>query len=107
MKKKKNWFLRLLSILFVVFLGLYIASISGYYESQVSNKVALTDKAIEQFEQDVLEGKAVDINTYINEDTKDYSNKFTDMGDRFSESIQSLLTDCIGGIWDAIKVLFF
>ena len=107
MKKKKNWFLRLLSILFVVFLGLYIASISGYYESQVSNKVALTDKAIEQFEQDVLEGKVVDINTYINEETKDYSNKFTDMGDRFSESIQSLLTDGIGGIWDAIKVLFF
>ena len=107
MKKKKNWFLRLLSILFVVFLGLYIASISGYYESQVSNKVALTDKAIEQFEQDVLEGKVVDINTYINEDTKDYSNKFTDMGDRFSESIQSVLTDGIGGIWDAIKVLFF
>lgn len=107
MKKKKNWFLRLLSILFVVFLGLYIASISGYYESQVSNKVALTDKAIEQFEQDVLEGKVVDINTYINEETKDYSNKFTDMGDRFSESIQSVLTDGIGGIWDAIKVLFF
>ena len=107
MKKKKNWFLRLLSILFVVFLGLYIASISGYYESQVSNKVALTDKAIEQFEQDVLEGKAVDINTYINEETKDYSNKFTDMGDRFSESIQSVLTDGIGGIWDVIKVLFF
>lgn len=107
MKKKKNWFLRLLCILFVVFLGLYIASISGYYESQVSNKVALTDKAIEQFEQDVLEGKVVDINTYINEETKDYSNKFTDMGDRFSESIQSVLTDGIGGIWDAIKVLFF
>ena len=107
MKKKTNWFLRLLSILFVVFLGLYIASISGYYESQVSNKVALTDKAIEQFEQDVLEGKVVDINTYINEETKDYSNKFTDMGDRFSESIQSVLTDGIGGIWDAIKVLFF
>ena len=107
MKKKKNWFLSLLSILFVVFLGLYIASISGYYESQVSNKVALTDKAIEQFEQDVLEGKVVDINTYINEETKDYSNKFTDMGDRFSESIQSVLTDGIGGIWDAIKVLFF
>lgn len=107
MKKKKNWFLKLLSILFVVFLGLYIASISGYYESQVSNKVALTNKAIEQFEQDVLDGKNVDINTYINEETKDYSNKFTDMGDRFSESIQTVLTDGIGGVWDAIKVLFF
>lgn len=107
MKKKKNWLLRLLFVLFIVFLGLYIASISGYYESQVSNKVALTDKAIEEFERDVLEGKTVDINTYITEENKDYSNKFTDAGDKFSESLQKLLTDGIGGIWDAIKVLFF
>ena len=107
MKKKKNWLLRLLFVLFIAFLGLYIASISGYYESQVSNKVALTDKAIEEFERDVLEGKTVDINTYITEENKDYSNKFTDAGDKFSESLQKLLTDGIGGIWDAIKVLFF
>lgn len=107
MKKRKNWFLRLLGVLFVVFLGLYIASISGYYESQVSNKVALTDKAIQRFEEDVLEGKTVDINTYIIDENKDYSNKFTDAGDRFSESLQKLLTDGIGGLWDAIKVLFF
>ena len=84
MKKRKNWFLRILCVLFVVFLGLYIASISGYYESQVSNKVALTDKAIQKFEEDVLEGKTVDINTYITDENKDYSNKFTDAGDRFS-----------------------
>lgn len=107
MKKKKNWFLKILSILFIVFLGLYIASISGYYESQISNKVALTDKAINQFEKDVLDGKNVDINTYINKESKDYSNKFTNMGDKFSESIQTVLTDGIGGIWDAIKILFF
>lgn len=107
MKKKKNWFLRLLSILFIVFLGLYIASISGYYEAQVSNKVALTDKAIQKFEEDVLEGKEVDINTYITNENKDYSNKFTDAGDKFSESIQKLLTQGIGGLWDAIKILFF
>lgn len=107
MKKKKNWFLRLLFISFIAFLGLYIASISGYYESQVSNKVALTDAAIKKFEEDVLEGKNVDINTYITEENKDYSNSFTDAGDRFSESLQKILTDGIGGLWDAIKVLFF
>lgn len=107
MKKKKNWFLKLLFLSFVVFLGLYIASISGYYEAQVSNKVALTEDAIKDFEKDVLEGKEVDIKTYINEENNDYSNSFTDMGDRFSESIQKVLTKGIGGIWDALKVLFF
>ena len=107
MKKKGNWFLRLIAISFIVFLGLYIASISGYYESTVGNKVALTDKAIKEFESDVLNGKTVDINTYITKDDKDYSNTFTDLGDKFSESMGKLLTDGIGGIWDAIKVLFF
>ena len=54
MKKKKNWFLRLLTILFIIFIGLYIASISGYYEASLGNKVALTDEAIKRFEQDVI-----------------------------------------------------
>ena len=107
MKKKGNWFLRLVFILFIVFLGLYIASVSGYYETQVGNKVALTDQSIKDFESDVLEGKVVDINTYLENDHKDYSNTFTDMGDRFSESVQKILTDGIGGVWDALKVLFF
>ena len=107
MKKKRNWFLRLLFVLFIVFLGLYIASVSGYYETQVGNKVALTEEAIRDFENDVLEGKNVDIKTYLQEDNTDYSNTFTDMGDRLSESVQKILTDGIGGIWDAIKVLFF
>ena len=107
MKKKKNWFLRILGIAFIVFLGLYIASISGYYESQVGDKVALTEDAIKEFEQDVLEGKEVDIKTYVTNDSKDYSNNFTDLGDKFSESIQKVLTEGIGGVWDALKVLFF
>lgn len=107
MKKKKNWFLRLLFISFLIFLGLYIASISGYYEAQVSNKVALTNEAIKNFEQDVLDGKTVDINTYIQKENKDYSNKMTDLGDKITESVQKFLTSGFGGIWDALKVLFF
>ena len=105
--KKKNWFLRLLFISFLIFLGLYIASISGYYEAQVSDKVALTNDAIKDFQQDVLEGKEVDINTYIKEENKDYSNKMTDLGDKFTESVHTFLTNGFGGIWDALKVLFF
>lgn len=107
MKKKKNWFLRILTILFIAFVGLYIASISGYYEASLGNKVALTDEAIKRFEQDVLEGKAVDVEDYILEERIDYSNAFTNAGDKITESVQKVLTDGIGGIWDAIKVLFF
>ena len=107
MKKKKNWFLRLLTILFIIFIRLYIASISGYYEASLGNKVALTDEAIKRFEQDVIEGKTVDVEDYILEERVDYSNTFTDAGDKLTESVQKVLTEGIGGIWDAIKVLFF
>lgn len=107
MKKKSNWFLRILFISFIIFLGLYIASISGYYESQVANKVALTEDAIRDFEEDVLNGEVVDINSYIKKDSKDYSNSFTDLGDKFSEVIETFLSDGVKGVWDALKVLFW
>ena len=107
MKKKKNWFLRLLLILFIVFIGLYIASISGYYEATLGNKVALTDEAIKRFEQDVIEGKMVDVENYILEERVDYSNTFTDAADKITELTQKVLSEGISGIWDAIKVLFF
>ena len=107
MKKKPNWFMRILIISFIVFIGLYIASISGYYEATVSDKVALTDKAIAQFEKDVLDGKVVDLNTYILEENKDYSNSFTNAGDKVGDATNKIITDGFGGIWDAVKILFF
>ncbi len=107
MKKKNNWFKKIMIVLIIIFLGLYIASVSGYYEAQVSNKVALTDEAIRDFERDVLEGKTVDINTYIQNEDVDYSNKFTKTGENVAQAIIDIITKCFSGCWDAIKVLFF
>ena len=57
MKKKINWFKKFLTISFIIFMGLYISSISGFYEAKLSNKVALTDEAIKEFENDRIGGK--------------------------------------------------
>ena len=67
-------------------MGLYISSISGFYEAKLSNKVALTDEAIKEFENDVIEGKTIDVNTYITNKNVDYSNKFTESGEKFKRS---------------------
>lgn len=107
MKKKNNWFKKLLIIALIIFMGLYISSISGFYESALSNKVALTDKAIKEFEEDVINGKNVDVTTYITNKKVDYSNKFTESGEKISEAITKILTEGFSGAWDAIKVLFF
>lgn len=107
MKKKTNWFKKFLTISFIIFMGLYISSISGFYEAKLSNKVALTDEAIKEFENDVIEGKIIDVNTYINNQNVDYSNKFTESGEKLSEVVTKILTEGFSGAWDAIKVLFF
>lgn len=107
MKKKNNWLKRFLIISFIIFMGLYISSISGFYESKLSNKVTLTDSAIKEFEKDVLEGKEIDIVTYIDNEYVDYSNKFTNAGEKFSEAVTKIVTDGFSGFWDAVKVLFF
>lgn len=107
MKKKNKLFKNLLIIAFVIYMGLFIASESGFYEAKLSNKVALTDEAIKRFEQDVSDGKMVDVASYVVDDYKDYSNKFTDVGEKMSDAITKLLSEGINGAWDAIKVLFF
>lgn len=105
-KKKPNLFFKLLSILFIVFIGLFIACKSGYYESKVNRNVTLTNDAIKQFEQDILEGKEVDLNSYMNVEVKDYSNTFTKTGEKLSETLGNLFSDGFASAWDIIKVLF-
>ena len=44
----------------------------GYYNIASKNKI-ITDKAMQEFEQDVKQGKKIDIKEYIRDET-DYKN---------------------------------
>jgi len=107
MKKKPNIWGRILIVLIIVFLGLYIASVSGYYETKISNEVALTSEEMASFEEDVLEGKEVDINTYIKNNKEDYSNNLTKAGEALSDTVIEFITDGFTGVWNYFKKLFF
>lgn len=61
----------------MIFLCSYFIELSGYYEYNLQGKKNLTEAQIKQFEQDVKEGKNIDINEYLKEDKIDYSNKLT------------------------------
>ena len=106
MKKKPNYFKIILTMLFLIFMGLFIASKSGYYEANFNNKVVLTDKQIEKFEEDVLNGDVMDVNSYILEERKDYSNKFTEAGDKITEVAESFVTDGLQNLYKLFKRLF-
>ena len=64
-KKKNNIFFKILAILFLVYIALTIAYESGYYETKQKNRATLTKEAMEQFENDLKEGKTLDIKEYL------------------------------------------
>ena len=76
MKDKK--FLKFcIMLLLFIFACSYFVETSGYYEYNLSHKRNLTERQIREFENDVKMGKDIDINSYLEETSVDYSNKLT------------------------------
>lgn len=105
-KKKTNWFLRTLGILFFIYISLYIALESGYYETKVATKTSLTEESIKKFEQDIKEGKPIDLESYTYDEKKDYSNNTTDVAIFLSEKVEKFMSTGITDFFDVIKTLF-
>lgn len=64
-KNKVNIVKYIFIILLFSFTTLYIASYNGYSEYTNQQKVILTNEKIKEFEQDILDGKEIDLNDYI------------------------------------------
>ena len=108
MKKKdpNRYFWRSLIILFIVFVALYIAMESGYYTSNLGKKTELTQEKILEFEQDIKDGKEIDINDYLINEYKDYSSKTSKLGMNLSNSTEKFMTKGISEIFKIIGNLF-
>ena len=94
MKKKNNnsnLFWWILGILFIIYIGYLMALESGYYQSKVAQKTLLTEEKIEEFEQDIKEGKELDIKDYVIDDYKDYSSPLSKAGQQISLGVEILL----------------
>ncbi len=101
-KKRNGWFWFILISFFVIFCGLSIALSTGYYESQLNKKTIMTSKQIKQFEEDIKEGKNVDINNYLVKTKEDYNNKVSRASMKFSDNVEKVMTT---GITSALKVI--
>ncbi|MDD2377340.1 MAG: hypothetical protein PHD10_03730 [Bacilli bacterium] len=51
--------------LFICFLIVYCISLAGYNEYQERQRVVLTEEKIKEFEQDIKEGKKIDVDNYL------------------------------------------
>ncbi|MBQ4583582.1 MAG: hypothetical protein IJA94_01645 [Bacilli bacterium] len=107
MKKKNNLFFKLLSLLFFVFIALYIALESGYYETKIDKEVNLTNEKIKAFEEDVKNNKVINLDSYLKKKEVDYSNSISRFGNKITNTLAKTLTKGLSGIFDIIKTLFW
>ena len=102
MTKKKNPVIIILIILFGIYMAIYYAMASGYYEYKEYNKMILTEEAMKRFEEDVSNGKDISIEEYITKTNKDYSNKVSDLGLKAGESLETFVTKGLGNFFKVI-----
>ncbi len=74
-------------ILFAIFLTMFVSNKYGYYEYKKQEQVTLTAEQIKQFEEDVKNGKNIDLENYLEKTNKNYQTKFSQLGLNISNSI--------------------
>lgn len=89
-------------ILLLTFLTLYFSQSTGFYEFKQQKKVIYTAEQIKKFEADVAAGKDVRIEDYMETTIKDYSNKTSDFGLSFSETLGEIVKSGIEGLFGTI-----
>ena len=92
-------------ILFLTFIVAYSIGESGYYEYKLSNKKNLTNEQIKQFEEDVKEGKDIDIKKYLVDNKIDYTNNLSRTTYKVSDKLNKLLKKGIEGIFKYVNKL--
>lgn len=78
-------------VIFISFLTLYLSQNSGYYQYEQYKKTSFTKEQIQKFEQDIKDGKKVDITDYLDNDVGDYSNKISNLGLSLSRGIEKTI----------------
>ena len=105
-KKKNNPFLKILGILFIIFMALYIANMSGYYEGKIRDNVTITEEGIKEFEKKVQNGEEIDITSFLNNEQIDYSSSMSNLGDGVTESIENIIFKGMTFVTNILKSLF-
>lgn len=95
-------FWTIMLVLFIIFISIFVASSSGYYEYENKNKKVLTEEKMKEFEEDVANGKSVDLKNYFEDNTKNYENKVTDAGNLVSNVIS---TSILKGLEESFKLI--
>ena len=105
-KKKKNYLLIVMTVLFSIYCAILFSYNNGYYQTMAYKKMTLTEEAMRRFEQDIEEGKNISVNNYLVNDFKDYSNGVSNAGVKTGEMAEKFITKGLGKIFKVLGKLF-
>lgn len=103
MDKRYKVFRWVFTAFFVIFLTLYFSQLTGYYEYQNYKKMTMTEEQIALFEQDIKDGKEVDIQDYVIDTSKDYKNGISSMGLKFSTGVSDVIKNGVIKLFGTIS----
>ena len=104
--KRNKIITKIFYLLLLSFTVLYFSKSSGYYEYVTHNQVALNERQIEKFEDDIKQGKNINIEKYVKTGEIDYSNFASNTGNTISSCIKDIVTNGIDGTIDFLGQLF-
>lgn len=95
-----------MTILFAIFMTLYISQAIGYYDYEQYKKVEITKDKIAEFERDVKEGKEINIDNYLTSVKYDYNNNASKAGLKLSSTIKQCVKSTVQGALSFLGLLF-
>ena len=99
----KNKVLLVLFLSILTFYGMLIfAQKEGYYKSKNEKVKTLTTEQIKEFEQDIQNGKSIDVRKYVLYDNRNYSNNISSNIYNISLKLESILDTSIKFIFNSM-----
>lgn len=92
-------------VLFAIFITIFVSNKYGYYEYKKHEQVTLTQEQIEKFEEDVKNGKNIEIENYISNSNKNYQTKLSQAGLNLSNSLADIIKGGVDGFFSYIEKL--
>lgn len=97
---------RIFLFLLVAFTALYISEATGYYEFEQHKRVELNESKIKQFEQDVKDGKDINIKDYVDEVEVSYENRASTIGYTLSSQVENIIENGLSITFDFLGNFF-
>lgn len=101
----KKVFNTIMLCLFILFVSLYFASENGYYEYKNKKEKEFTEEKMKQFEEDIKQGKNVNLNDYLKDESKNYDNKVTKLGNTISDIVNYSVMDTLEKTFNFVEKL--